>query len=92
VQTVFKSASTFIFWVAVFGPSQWTKCCLHCSCALAGGLLDGAAVVLLHSDALVPCCGDCGVMIWWCQSEEEDDNKKEWKVLMKMITKRSVLS
>jgi hypothetical protein len=27
-------------------------------------------------------------MICWCGCEEEDDNKKKWEVLRKMITKK----
>jgi len=69
-RTIPTCVSRVMVSVAAFAASRWAKWCWHCSWDSAGGVLEEAPVVLLHSVPHSPCWGVCGAMICCSGSEE----------------------
>lgn len=81
LQTIIECALLVIFVVAAFAASQWRHWYLLYCCVSAGGPLDEAPVVRLHSNLLSLYYGVHGASICCCGQRMEDDNEKKWEML-----------
>jgi len=77
LRTIFECASWVIFSVAAIAVVRWPNWCLHYSYLSAGGALDEAPVIRLHSNPIARGWGACGAMTCSCG------------MLRKIITKRN---